>query len=500
MTQGAMAAQDSSLYERLERAAAMIREGQLARAEAELNAVLGARPREANALNLLGVVRGQQKRTDEAEKLFLRALEIAPNLVGAYLNLGQLYHSARNLDRALWAFDAASKLSPDRPDINYNLASVHVERGEYERALASVGKIPREQLKTEHLYLIVRSYLGLGRVGEAQALVAPLKERGKVSPEVAARFGVAFAERGLPNDAIEILEVAREQSPRSFAVLYNLGAIYSQKGEHARAGEFYAAALAERPDDVATLRALARVARARGEYEKALAHLASARRFAPDTVAVLYDYAWTALHLNRLNEAWQVFERLHREQPQEAGYLYALAVARLMNGEPEQAQTLINRYIELKPKDARGHFVLGASLFTRQHLKDARVALEQSIALKPYADAEYYMGRIAHSEGDTDEAVRWLERALASDPRHASAHVTLGIIRARQKNFEAARAALERGLELNPKDVSAPYQLGLVYTRLGERERAQKMFALAEQLRKDQLNEDAGLRLIDPPK
>src|SRR4030095_7395737 len=69
------ATQENGNYDRLDRAAELIRLGELARAAAELEVVLRKRPREANALNLLGVVRAQQHRYVEAEQLFLRALK-----------------------------------------------------------------------------------------------------------------------------------------------------------------------------------------------------------------------------------------------------------------------------------------------------------------------------------------------------------------------------------------------------------------------------------------
>ena len=133
--------QDNANYDRLERAAALIRQGQLARAEAELQAVLRKASREANALNLLGVIRAQQQRRVEAEQLFLRALSGSPTLVGAYLNLGQLYLDQHKPERSLWAYAEASKLAPDRADINYNIAAIYEERREFQRSLDLLGKM-----------------------------------------------------------------------------------------------------------------------------------------------------------------------------------------------------------------------------------------------------------------------------------------------------------------------------------------------------------------------
>ena len=494
------AAQSATNYERLEQAAEMIRRGQLSSAEAELNTILRRSPLEPNALNLLGVVRAQQQRTREAEQLFLRALDAKPTLLGAYLNLGQLYLELQRDDRALWAFTEASKQAPANPGINLNLALLYERRREYERALERLEKIPPAEQSGDYLYLLIKSHLGLGHQSAAQSLSEPLKQPGRFPAAMAISFAAVFAERRMFDDAIQILLAAKEGGEPSFDLLYNLATSYYQKGELNRAEEYYKAALALKPDDVEALRAMARLARAEGQLEKALAQLVRARKLAPDSVEVLYDFGWTALNLNLLYDAIQVLERLNRMRPDEPTYLYALAIARLNNGEGPAARELIKRFIELRPDDARGYYVLGATLYGLKQFSEARVALERSLKLAHYTDAEYYLGMIAQSEGDDAQAIERLQRVIKAEPNHADARTALGMVYLRQKNFAAARSELERAIELKPKDVVAHYQLGLVYARLGEKTLAQNMFAAADKLRGEKEKESTvRFRLIDPP-
>jgi tetratricopeptide (TPR) repeat protein len=492
--------QNNAKYDRLERAAALIRQGQLARAEAELQLVLRQQSHDANALNLLGVIRAQQQRGVEAEQLFLRALTGSPKLVGAYLNLGQLYLDQHKPERSLWAYGQASKLAPDRADINYNLASIYLERREFERSLDYLEKIPRSSWGVQEIQLVAECYLSLGRTNEALAVSAALRRSGAPTPDEASTFATVFIKHNLPDQAIEILEAARQQDPHSFALLYQLGASYTQKGEWSRAEEFYVAALGAKPDDVATLQELARVARVRGELEKALSYLVRARKLAPDAPAVLYDFAIVAFSMNLILDALPVAERLYRQQPANPAYVHLLAVSRFRHDEKAHAEKLLRRYIELRPKDALGYYLLGVTLFTVKRYAEARQSLERSLAFGEKPDAEYLLGLIADLEGDKDSASRWLQSVLKSAPSHAAAHTLLGVVYAEQSKYPLARTTLERAVELNPKDLRAHYQLALVYVKLGNKDLAQKMFAVADQLRDEIRSEETvGFKLIDPP-
>ncbi len=493
-------AQNDPTFDRLQHAAEMIRNGQLPGAEAELIVVLKQSPREANALNLLGVVRAQQRRSTEAEQLFLRAIAANKSLVGAYLNIGQLYLALAKPDRALWAFAEAGRLQPENPTINLNLASLYEQKKEYPRSLEYLNKIPAAEVDSDTLFLLIKSHLALNHIQEAKALAASLEESGKVPPDMAAALGVLLDQHGLFDEAIELLEAARSQTPDSFSVLYNLGVSYFQKGAWQRADDCYAAALALKPDDVPTLRALARVAREQGEAEKSLSFLVRARKLAPDSPALLYEFGWTALQRNLFFDALQALSRLHDLQPNEPSYLYAFAVARLLNGEPESALPIINRYLELKPQDSRGYYMQGVAFYILHQLPNARSALTNSLGLDVHPDTQYYLALVAYGEGDLAQASALTHDALKADADFPAAHTLLGTIHVKQGDFPAARAELESAIKLNPNDLKAHYQLGVVYSRLDLKSRAQEMFAKANALRKEERENDVrGLRLIEPP-
>ena len=84
-------AQTNRIQERLENAAQLIRDHQTAEAEQQLNNILKLAPNNPAALNLLGTVRAQQGRLNEAENLLIRAARIDPTFVSVHMNLAFLY-------------------------------------------------------------------------------------------------------------------------------------------------------------------------------------------------------------------------------------------------------------------------------------------------------------------------------------------------------------------------------------------------------------------------
>jgi len=483
---------------RLAEAARAIGDDQLSKAEEILNAVLETASGEADALNLLGVVRAKENRPAEAERLFRRALSSLPSHIGAHINLAELLLSNKKSAEALPILLRAHKLAPERAEINLSLASIYVEHGKHEEAYQYLRLVPREAFTDSFYLLLLRSLAGLKRTDEIKSLASEFRNSTS-TPETQAEFALLLARNGLNEEALNILQAAR-QNAASFPLLYALGVVTAALKQYDKAEEHLTAALALKPDDVATLRALARVARANGNLEKALSYLVTARRSAPNSAAVLYDFGVTALRMELVLDALPVFDRLHREYPREPAYLYALAAAHWTKGEIVDTTRLMNEYVALQPRDPSGLYLLGAALLRQDRIPEAQAALQRSLSLKADPDTEYLLGVSFEKAGNRTAALNTFRRVVQSRPNHAAAHAALGAAYREAGNFAEARAELEQAIQLDPDDLRANYQLGLVYAKLGDQKAAKKMFDRADELRKRQRDQERViLKLTDPP-
>ncbi len=99
----------------------------------------------------------------------------------------------------------------------------------------------------------------------------------------------------------------------------------------------------------------------------------------------------------------------------------------------------------------------------------------------PDKDPQYQYDKavISMRYGLEDEALKYLNEALALNPGHAPALKLLGTVQFKKENFEEAAAALERYLEVKPDDSEAHTSLGFTYKRLGQISRAEEEYQKA---------------------
>lgn len=130
----------SSPQQRLQQIIAKHRAGDHAAAENGYRLHLKEFPRDASALHFLGLLRTHQGRNEEAVKLMVAALEVDPEYVDAWSNLGIAYFKERDLERAEFCSRKAIQLSPDFANAWANLGLTLRARNASEEALVAWGR------------------------------------------------------------------------------------------------------------------------------------------------------------------------------------------------------------------------------------------------------------------------------------------------------------------------------------------------------------------------
>jgi tetratricopeptide (TPR) repeat protein len=115
--------------------------GDLVTAEQLYLEMLGADPQTFVARHLLGVVRAQQGRNQEALELISSALAIRPDVPDALLNQGNVLKLLGRMDEALASYDRSLALRPDFADAHFNRGNALRQIKRAGDALASYDKV-----------------------------------------------------------------------------------------------------------------------------------------------------------------------------------------------------------------------------------------------------------------------------------------------------------------------------------------------------------------------
>jgi tetratricopeptide (TPR) repeat protein len=207
-------------------------------------------------LLILGREHYSKREFDQAEPVLRQVLETEDRFADVHDMLGVICHSRGNFAQAEHHFERAIAINPAYTEAALNLAVTYNDRGKYEAARQVYARIK----------------------GSPAGPVAGLDPfaRGKIA-NMHAEVGQAYADAGLPREAVLEYEKAVALCPHFADLRTKLGTLFRELNELPRAREQYEAAVAARPTFVpariqlgVTLLSLGEVPLAEDQWRKVL--------------------------------------------------------------------------------------------------------------------------------------------------------------------------------------------------------------------------------------
>ena len=447
-------------------ARAKVSRGELESAERTLWSVLSGDPNQSEALTLLGVIRGRQKRYPEAEALLRRALQLDPQSLPAHRNLASALIAEDKTDAAIAEYKEIIGLSPADDVAKVDLARLYLTAGQFSDALSALDSIPAHRLPADAVPAKAASLLGLGKKQEASTLIA----RAKQSPTMAAELAEVFLDGNAPEYALKTVDAVLTGSQRAPARLYYLkGRALRATGNTAGALNSLRAALARDPKSADTLVAMAAIHASKRDHAESLGLLKRAYVLHPDSVAVLRPLVVEGIEAGERNTALRAAHALAEKSPDNLDDLYLAAAAMLEGREFATASSIFEKYVSQRPADSKGFLGLGIAQLAQQHYAEAKKAFQQALQINPnFADAEYQLGVVADRQGVAAEALQHFDHAVQLQPQHAKALAGLGGQYLQSGDLDKAHWFLARSLAADPNNYKAEYDLALVLAKLGQ--------------------------------
>lgn len=338
----------------VERALNLLNNGKYARAENLAREIVAARPKRADAHNILGVALHRQGRLEEAIKSVREAIRIDPEVVNFYCNLGEMERQAKNLDAAQIALERAIALDPNSLQAHNNLGIVHFDKREfrkaiecYEKAIAINPAYPEAYNNLGNAYRIVegpqRAIIEYERAIEQRENYAEaynnmgtaLRDMQKFEEaELSFQRALAFrpnyieATNNLANllifqkrydDALRLLGDLLKVHPKDPKTLVNVARTQYLRGSNLQAERAVKAVLAEKPDSVDALNLYAQICHELDRFDEALKALERALELDPDNLEALNFYGVVLKSVGRLDDARNAFVKALEIQPRALG-------------------------------------------------------------------------------------------------------------------------------------------------------------------------------------
>jgi tetratricopeptide (TPR) repeat protein len=154
----------------------------------------------------------------------------------------------------------------------------------------------------------------------------------------------------------------------------------------------------------------------------------------------------------------------------------------------QQAEREFRAALALDPHlTVRARFPLAVTLFNLQEREEARKQFE--IVRAETGDdpnVNYYLGRLDLMAGSLDAAIHNLSLASAQPP-FPDAAFYLGYAYLKKGNLDSSEKWLKKAAELAPRDARVHLRLGNLYRAMGRKDEAEKAFALAADLHRQDI-------------
>lgn len=299
------------------------RAGNLVESERNAVAVLEIAPKSADALHLLGVIRGIQSRHEEAEQFLRKAVEVEKKNNFIFFNLAKsLSAQGKDRDSIKW-HKKALELDPKHTMawLNYgkslfNLGDIDGALAAYDRALSLNGNLAEAYTNKAVCLRSKKAYDGALSLHDIAIRLGP------DIPELWRNRGTALCDLNRHEEAIADYARAIELDSQNAESWNNLGAVLNKLNRHEEAINCYARALEINPTYATALNNRGVALKDLKRHHEALASYAQAIEIRPDFADAWSNRGLTYTEIDRPREALESFERAIHLKPDHAEARY----------------------------------------------------------------------------------------------------------------------------------------------------------------------------------
>jgi Flp pilus assembly protein TadD len=305
----------------------------------------------------LGLLFAEHDKPAEAIQQFL-LIPTTDRDYETYQNLGLAYVKVGNPDEARAAFEAATRLEPQKPEAYIELSRIYVASHQPDQAVYLLSQAnQRAPERTEVTFALAELLTQIKRFDQAENLLTDAIKKHAANAMLWQARGDLFKNQQQDEPAIAAYRKSLQIDPKEIGPRVGLAQIYQRTGKPEQAKTEYQTVLRAAPHSVEANTGMGEIAYQAGLTEEAITYLNRALDQAPDN--------------------------------SEAGEL--LATIRVRDGKYEEADQILRRLMGSDPDNPRIHYLEGRVLAKLGKSDDSQVEFEkarQLTAANPAAERQ----------------------------------------------------------------------------------------------------------------
>lgn len=368
---------------------------------------------------------------------FNSCLAIKQNDDAVYFALAQLELEKGNKALALSHFTKASQIDPENIWYIKEMAYLHYDNQEFEKAVPEFKKlVDHESKNLEWLYGYGDCLLRTGKVQEAINVLTKAEDIMGVNPELSVEKYNLYMSLKKESEALNEISIARELFPNDPQLIATLVDHYFQKGEATKAIELLEELVISDPDNGRAHLALGDIYRQQGKVKESFEQ---------------FEAAFKCLDVD-IDAKMKVLIAF-----QEISY------------KPEQgAIDLMELVVEQHPMDAKSHSIRADYMLALEDEEQAMISYRKAAELDPNQYPIWnQLLLLEYQNGKFEELYVDSKRCLEYFTAMPTVYLLNGIGAIQTKNFDEAITSLETGkaLLIDDKSMEAEFygQLGDAY-------------------------------------
>jgi len=443
---------------------------------------------DATAWFYIGTLYALINRDENAEKAFLKVIELRPDYEDAYKNLILIYLKNGQLDKIQPFEEKLKEFDTQDYQTFYMLGTTYVALHQYEKAISYLLKAI--EINPDNALLLNNAgstYLALHKQDEALDFFKKSLEIDSENPVT--YYNIAITLRLLDRhvEAYDYFLNAYKHEPSPF-YLTSLAAS-ALKSEHYNEAIKYYELIAASSDDKSSYNfPLACAYFGIKDYEKALELIEPSSEEEKKELPVSYKLKLIDIYtaLQKYEEAKELYAEIVKKGGVDPDIYYDYAVVCGQSGEKDKAELILKKVLQLKPEFAAAHKDLGVLYLDSRLFDYAQEEFQKAYDLEPENPfIVYEYGNFFQITGEYKKAEEFYDKVLEMDFLTPDILLNIALNNLSKNNVDKAQEILERAVKLDTQNIRILYNLGKIYFIKNNKESAKQLLEDAYFLEKN---------------